>query len=303
MKWGVALTDRLEHFWEGYFMKRLAGTLLVVIYLTFILLVELNRLGILFDPFAAALPTNHFYAVEIAFTLLLFAEVVSLIFALTRSFSRSVGIQLEILSLILLRDTFKQFTGFSEPIDWDQVSDSVVPMISDSLGALVIFMIVGIYYRLQQRRPITEDEIDKQQFIALKKLIALGLIMVFALIGIVDIVRWVQGLEIYPFFETFYTILIFTDVLMVLISLRYSIDFAITFRNFGYAVVTVFIRLALIAPTVIGVLLAVGTALFTLVLTYAYNLSGSVLLDEHEKTHESADSGPDGAAPESTSIG
>lgn len=269
-------------------MQRLAGTLLVSIYLIFIFLVELNRLNLLFEPLADALPTNHFYAVEIAFTLLLFAEVVSLIFALTRSFSRSIGIQLEILSLILLRDTFKQFTDFSEPIEWEQVSDGVVPMISDSLGALAIFMIVGIYYRLQKRRPITIDEGDQQSFIAYKKLIALGLIFIFALIGIVDIVRWVRGLEIYPFFETFYTVLIFTDVLMVLISLRYSINFSVTFRNFGYAVVTVFIRLALIAPTVIGVLLAIGTALFTLVLTYAYNLSGQFLADEQEFAEDAA---------------
>jgi hypothetical protein len=282
VKFLARITDTLEHFWEQYFMQRLAGTLLVGIYLTFILLVEFNRLGILFAPFNDWLPTNHFYAVEIAFTLLLFAEVVSLVFALTRSFSRSVGIQLEILSLILLRDTFKQFTDFSEPIEWEQVSDGVIPMISDSLGALAIFIIVGIYYRLQQRRPITADEVEQQEFIAYKKVIALGLLCVFAIIGIVDIVRWIRGLEIYPFFETFYTVLIFTDVLMVLISLRYGISFSITFRNFGYAVVTVFIRLALIAPTVIGVLLAIGTALFTLVLTYAYNMSGQFMAEEDE---------------------
>ncbi|NJL94075.1 MAG: hypothetical protein HC915_10260 [Anaerolineae bacterium] len=76
--------------------------------------------------------------------------------------------------------------------------------------------------------------------------------------------------------------LIFTDVLMVLISLRYGISFQVTFRNFGYAVVTVFIRLALIAPTLLAVLMGIGAALFALGLTVAYNLSGPAIIRESQ---------------------
>lgn len=266
-------TDQLEHLWENYVMRRAAGSILVVTYVIMIGLIELNRQNIMPAPLSDILPRNHFFAVEIAFTVLLFTEVVSLIFGLTRSFSRSIGIQLEILSLILLRDTFKQFTYFSEPLEWEQVSAGMVPMIADSLGALLIFVIIGLYYRLHRQRPITSDDLEQAEFVAYKKLIALGLIGVFAVIGIVDLVRLITGMPTYPFFETFYTILIFTDVLMVLLSLRYSMSFAITFRNFGYSIVTVFIRLTLIAPTVIGVLMGVGTALFAVWLTYAYNIS------------------------------
>ncbi|NDJ60855.1 MAG: hypothetical protein GYB67_07000, partial [Chloroflexi bacterium] len=250
------------------------------------------------EPLASALPSNHFFAVEIAFTVLLFTEVVSLIFGLTRSFSRSIGIQLEILSLILLRDTFKQFTTFSEPLEWELVIDSIVPMIADSLGALSIFVIIGLYYRLLKSRPIG-PEVDQRQFVTYKKLIALGLIFVFAIIGLVDLWRLVTGQETYPFFETFYTVLIFTDVLMVLLSLRYSHDFSVTFRNFGFSIVTVFIRLTLIAPTLIGVLMGIGTALFALALTYAYNVSGRLIFQgasDLEKSHQVAQS----AEPEHT---
>ncbi|NJL56413.1 hypothetical protein HC928_15465 [bacterium] len=276
-------TDHLEHFWEQQVMKRAAGSILVLTYVVTILLIELNRQGWLPDPFAGALPRNHFFAVEIAFTVLLFTEVVSLVFGLTRSFSRSIGIQLEILCLILLRDTFKQFTYFSEPLEWEQVVDSIGPMIVDALGALSIFLIIASYYRVQKGRPITDDEQDQLQFINYKKVIALGLLGVFALIGIVDLYRLATDQPIYPFFETFYTVLIFTDVLMVLLSLRYSITFAVTFRNFGYAIVTVFIRLALIAPTLIGVLMGIGTALFALGLTVAYNMSLDTMLRQGMK--------------------
>ncbi|MCU0513224.1 MAG: hypothetical protein MUE40_11725 [Anaerolineae bacterium] len=270
-------TDSLEHIWEDYVMKRVAGTFLVAVYLVTIVVIEINRQGWLPAPFNT-LPTNHFYAVEIAFTVLLFTEVVSLVLGLTRSFSRSIGIQLEILSLILLRDTFKQFTYFSEPLVWEQVSYSLAPMVADAVGSLTLFVIIAFYYRLHRSRQITRDEGDQVQFIAFKKLTALGLLVVFAAIGLIDLVRLVSGQPTFPFFETFYTVLIFTDVLMVLLSLRYSIDFAVTFRNFGYSVVTVFIRLTLIAPTIIGVLMAVGTGLFALALTLAYNRSGLLMM-------------------------
>lgn len=297
LRYATNLTDTLEHFWEQQVMKRAAGSILVVVYIGMIALVEFNRVGYLPEPLASTLPTNHFYAVEIAFTVLLLTEVVSLIFGLTRSFSRSIGIQLEILSLILLRDTFKQFTYFSEPLEWEEVSNSVAPMIVDSLGALSIFVIIGVYYKIQRGRPITADEVDQQQFIGYKKLIALGLVVVFTVIGLVDLYRLLVGLPTYPFFETFYTILIFTDVLMVLLSLRYSISFAVTFRNFGYAVVTVFIRLALIAPTLIGVGLGIGTALFALGLTVAYNMSGDTIAEQ-----QSAEEPVDNAAREAEEI-
>lgn len=282
----VNLTDRLEHFWEEVIMKRAAGSILVITYILMLVVVELNRNGLLPSPLAETLPNSHFFAVEIAFTVLLITEVVSLIFGLTRSFSRSIGIQLEILSLILLRDTFKQFTYLGEPLVWEEVANYITPMIADAVGALSIFFLIGIYYRMQKSRPITMDEVEQAEFIAYKKFIALGLVVVFAVVGIVDLVRLVIGLPTYPFFETFYTILIFTDILMVLLSLRYSISFAVTFRNFGFAVVTVFIRLALIAPTLIGVALGIGTTVFAMGLTLAYNRSGHLILSESKNDHD-----------------
>lgn len=288
----AGLTDRLEHFWEDYIMRRVAGSVLVVIYLLAIVIIEINRRGFIPNP-PIWLPDNHFYAVEYAFTLLLVTEVISLIFGLTRSFSRSIGIQLEILSLILLRDTFKQFTDFPEPLEWSAVEASVVPMILDAIGALTIFVILGVYYKLQRERPITHDEVEQNEFIRTKKFIALGLIVVFAIIGIEDLLRLVQGQDTFPFFDSFFTVLVFTDVLMVLVSLRYSISFAVVFRNFGFAVVTVLIRIALIAPTEVSVALGIGTALFALGMTVAYNQSGLTIYEQarnhsHQPTGTSA---------------
>lgn len=279
------LVDRLEHFWEEQVMSRAAGSLLVFIYVVMLVIVEMNRRGILPDPLADLIPLSHFFAVEVAFTLLLLTEVVSLIFGLTRSFSRSIGIQIEILSLIMLRDTFKQFSGFPEPLVWSEISGSIIFITADAVGALLVFVILGVYYRTQTNKPITRDEVEQTEFIRTKKLIALGLLVAFITIGFDDLLRYLTGQETYPFFDSFFTVLIFTDVLMVLISLRYGNSFAVVFRNFGFSVVTVFIRMALIAPTLIRVAMGVSAALFALGLLIAYNRSGSLIVEDAENAH------------------
>lgn len=272
MQFVASMTDRLEHIWEEYIMQRSVGTILVVVYLGMIALIEINRQGWLPGPLGSRLSTSHFFAVEFVFTILLITEVVSLIFGLTRSFSRSIGIQLEILSLILLRDTFKKFTEFGEPLEWTTVSPAISEMAAEAVGALLIFVILQVYYSIQRGRAITSDETEQSAFIESKKLIALGLLITFITIGIVDGLRFLRGQPLYPFFETFYTVLIFTDVLMVLLSLRYSHDYVVTFRNFGYAIVTVFVRLTLIAPIPTNVLIGIGTTLFALAVAVSYNL-------------------------------
>jgi hypothetical protein len=289
MKRIANFTDALEHFWHHVIMARLAGSFLVALYLVVIVIVEFNRQGWLPPPLASFFPENHFYAVSVAFTALLVTEVISLIFGLTRSFSRSMGIQLEILSLILLRDTFKKFTEFPEPLVWEPVATEMVSMVSEAVGALVIFVIIGVYYRVQKSRSITANEQDQETFIESKKLIALGLLGSLIVIGVVDLNRISNGLDPYPFFDSFYTVLIFTDILMVLLSLRFSVQYAVTFRNFGYAVVTVFIRIALIAPAPLNAAIGIGTALFALAVAVAYNtFGGEIVRQEEANTYDIA---------------
>jgi hypothetical protein len=71
-------------------------------------------------------------------------------------------------------------------------------------------------------------------------------------------------------FEEFYTMLVFSDILIVLISLRYSSNYIIAFRNSGFAVSTVLIRLALIAPVTMTAVLGVIAMLFNLGVLLAY---------------------------------
>ncbi len=269
--YSTRLFDWLEERWESPRGQRLIADLLVLSFLGGILVIEANRWRVLPPSLAQNLPTNHFYAVDFTLKLLLITELAGLIFGLAHSVANSVGKQFEILSLILLRETFKGFKTFDEPITWNQVEPALFPMLTDAAGALLIFVAIGFYYRVQRHQPITGDAQARASFIAAKKLIALGLLVAFALIGAHALEQFIRFGRETAFFEACYTVLIFADVLLVLLSLRYASTYAVVFRNSGFAIATVLIRLALIAPPPINALLGVGAALFALGLTIAYN--------------------------------
>ncbi len=144
-------------------------------------------------------------------------------------------------------------------------------ILSNAGGGLLIFLLLGLYYKLQQHRVITQSSVTTADFIASKKLVSLFLLLIFIGIGITDLSFYLTNQPTYDFFAIFYTTLVFSDVLLVLVSLRYSSSYEIHFRNSGFAVATVVVRLALTAPPFFNVLLGVGAMVFAIGITFAYN--------------------------------
>ena len=283
----LRLTDRifdgLEARWESDSGRRSAANLLIFVFLATLVAIELKRQGLLPAFLAKPVPTSHFAAVSLAFTFFLIIEIIGLVFALAQSVAGAAGKQFEIFSLILLREAFKEFAYFGEPIVWEEIREPVLHMLADAGGALVIFVLIGFYYRAQLHRPITADAEEQTRFVTAKKAIALLLLAAFAFIGLNDIWLYVTDQPVYPFFKTFYTVLIFSDVLIVLISLRYTATYHVVFRNSGFALATVTLRIALAAPVYINVLLGIAASAFILGLTYAYNTFGPVREAEEKR--------------------
>jgi hypothetical protein len=264
--------DRLDGFVHGPAFRRGASLLLIVIFLGSLGVVEIaSRFGLELG----AHPVNHFSAVEWTITVLLAIEIVQLVFALARSVADSLGKQLQVFSLILLRRTFEELRDFPEPIRLEDHAGTVLSMAADTGGALVIFGGLVIYHRLQRHMPITAGEGDRARFIAVKKLIALALLVSFVALALYDAGLVLLGRDTFDLFATFFTILIFTDILIVFVSLRYTSVFRVVFRNFGFAVVTVFIRLALAAPDFWTALLGVGAIAIAVALAWLYNLAAT----------------------------
>lgn len=263
--------DSIEEIWEGKTLQSIIGYLLVFSFVGYLGLIELQRLELLPNFLKNIIPTNHFYAINFAFTILLIFEVISLVFSVVKSVANSVGMQFEILSLILLRNSFKEFIYFPEPISWANLSEPIYHIVSDSGGALIIFILIGIYYKIQKHKDITTTDEEKHRFISAKKMLSLVLLTTFLFLGFTFFEDLYSGSGTFDFFSTFYTILIFSDILIVLISLKYCHNYYVVFRNSAFAITTVFIRLTLIAPPYFNVGMAIFAGIFTIGVSIAYN--------------------------------
>ena len=259
------LYDRLHQFWEGALTQRRLALYLLWIYLFILAAVELQRQGV-FPAWLPRPPHSHFWAIELAFTLILGMEVLSLIFVLPASLSRSMGKQLEILTLILLRNAFKELPKFGEPVEIGLGNLLQIGEIAASAtAALCVFLCLGVYRHIQRHQHFIRSDAQRQRYILSKKLLALILFGIFVGIGAEHIWAALHGHPVpggSGFFETIYT---------VLIAQRYMPCYFAVFRNSGFVIGTLLMRLALSAPPFLCSALAVFAALYVLALTWGIN--------------------------------
>ena len=276
--------DPLHYHWEHERMHRKISLLLVLLFLGSLLIIELKRQGMVSGSLASLIPKNHFFAIQAAFTVVLILEVISLVFTIPCSFSKSVGKQFEILSLILIRNAFKELSYMPEPITFSGYNEAVYRIVTDGFGALLVFALLGYYYRIQIKgHDETSKSIDLYSFVAAKKGIALILLVLFAYMGLTSLYQTLSGISHSDFFHDFYTLLIITDILIVLVAQCFQPSYYAVFRNSGYALSTLLIRLALAAPPYFNVLLGLAAALFAIGMTLVSNS-----LFTH-KVHQKAD--------------
>ncbi|GBC62881.1 hypothetical protein DENIS_3865 [Desulfonema ishimotonii] len=107
--------DEIYKGWTGQATMRALGTTMVTAYITILVLIGLARQGMLPGFLVPHMPTRYFYAVNIVFTLLLYIELIDLILGLSYSVSRALAKQFEIFSMILLRQSFKEFSNITPP--------------------------------------------------------------------------------------------------------------------------------------------------------------------------------------------
>ncbi|MEM8525462.1 MAG: hypothetical protein AAGG68_12550 [Bacteroidota bacterium] len=260
--------DKLNEIWHAHRTHTNISRLLVFVFLLGLAISELAARNLL--PFEHHI-NNHFFAVELAFTLLLLTELLALIFIMPNSVGVSVGKQLEILSLILIRSAFKEFSEFEEPVIWNNLDGPVLKMVADAFGSLAIFLIIAIYYKTQKRIRLTESEEEHLQFRDFKKLVSLLLLVAFLSIGIWDIWTFVDTGKYIISLNAFYTVLIFSDILIVLIALRYTLEYPKIFRYSAFVLTTVLIRISLTAPPYVNAALGIVASLFLLAMTFAFN--------------------------------
>ncbi|MCC5913313.1 MAG: hypothetical protein JJU46_02955 [Balneolaceae bacterium] len=208
------------------------------------------------------LSQNYLSALYTPFSIILVYEVYLLILALPLSFTNSMRKQYEIISLIIIRNVFKDVSMFD---DFDQLAEQkeVIFQIATDLGSgLLLFFLVGVFYQISLKRKslnyLSEDQV--QRFVAIKERVAIILLLIFVALTVSSIYSF--GVETYRlvvfeepfeldlgviFFVEFYTVMIFSDVLIFIVSFMFSQTYARLLRNAGFVCSTVILRISLSA--------------------------------------------------------
>jgi len=270
LKASESLFDYFQKIWENKKFNKVISNVLVLIFISSILISYLDRNQIISLGKLDNFFSNPFFAIEIAFTLLLILELLSLIFVLPKSVAESVSKQFEVLSLIFIRSGFKEISHITD-FDWQHMELSLTNLFAYALGALILFAVLGFNSKLQRHTRLTYSEDDQSEFIQTKKLLALFLFIAFVSVGFYDISYLIEKGSYLHSFHLFYTVLIFSDIIIVLIALRYTLNYYKIFRYSAFVLATLLIRISLTVPPIYNVVIGVSSALFVLILTIAYN--------------------------------
>ncbi len=264
--------DSIHGFWENRTVHRFVSASLVIIFIISLAVIEINRQGWLPASLSTKISLNHYQAINLAFTLVLILEVISLIFVLPGSMSKAVGKQFEILAMIFLRNSFKELSVLPEFIDISGHQDVLWHILAYGGAAVTIFALLGVYLSIRKScGSVLAPGKTLNLFIKVKKTVAFFMILVFLGLGTCNTWFMINGLAQFEFFHYFYTILIFSDIFLVLIAQVFLPQFPAIFRNSGYSFATLLIRLSLTAPVYYDVLIGVSSIIFAIVLTLIYN--------------------------------
>lgn len=275
----IIVYDNFEARWVKFQKSRIISNAVIIFFFIGIVISVASHYNLV--PFKV----GKFFAIELAFSVLLLSEIFDLVFILTHSVADSVGKQFEIVSLILLRNSFKELGHLPDSILWDlKTLIDLLPLIADAFGAVIIFLITVLFYRSQRHVQITSNDIEKSKFLIQKKLIASLLLIIFLSLAVFMLIEFILRGHIINIFNSYYTALIFSDILILIISLRYSNLYIHLFRYSSFALATVIIRISLSAPKYFNVLLSIAAGLFVLLVSNIYNKLNKTIVKLNEPT-------------------
>jgi hypothetical protein len=253
------------------------------------LLIGLVDFKILPIPDTAGLLHNPIVAIYTPFSFILIYEVYLLIYYLPKSINKYIGKQYEIITLILIRRIFKDLSKIKFTPDWFEIKGNL-QFTYDIIGIIILFYLIFYFYKLNQKK----EEKDKDEktvlspevanFIETKKIIATFLVPVLLILATYSFVHWIYQNFITVseivgsirdinkiFFDDFFTVLILTDVLLLLISFFHTDQFSKVIRNSGFIISTILIKLSFGIEGFLNTVMAVVAVLIGVILLKIHN--------------------------------
>jgi hypothetical protein len=281
----VRLWQRVEEVYDILFaeryqlpLKRMVIHLSVLGFVLHLLLIGLTHLLILPPALVTEIGGNYLNAISTPFNVILFYEVLTLIAALPESTTRSIANQFEIVSLIFIREVFRDIAEAGDLVVGHRVTRETLPLFLDMWSGFLMFLLVAVFRHIALQRHRmgggTSPSPGVARFVAQKKAISVGLALLLILMAmwnlcllagaIYNAVRNGHGdlQSATTYYNDLFTVMIFTDVLILILSLSASSQYELVFRNAAFIVSIVLIRFALTEGYPFGAPLALVAMVF-----------------------------------------
>ena len=257
-------------------------------FLAHLLLIFLSRTLPHPPALIAAVGQNYLSAIYTPFSFILFYEVLMLIAALPQSTTQSIAKQFEIVSLIFIRRFFKDVAELDGIGQFNQLNDKIIPVVLNVTAGLLMFLLVTVFLHVARSRASSKEPSGESQelkkFIGRKKALALGLTVLLISLAAYNLRSFANEvyqvvylgaqarLDLNTFFYTdVFAVMIFTDVLIVILSLVVSDSYELVFRNAAFVISTILIRFSLTVERAYGAVLALAGMVFGILTLLIYN--------------------------------
>lgn len=256
----------------------------ILSFLAHLVLILLHNQGYLGSFISLSLLTNPISAIYTPFSLILLYEVFLLVYYLPQSITKYIGKQYEIITLILIRQIYYDLANLEFTESWFRVQ-SDLQFTYDIIGTILLFGLILLFYKINDGR--SKDQTLSAgviSFIKIKKLIALILVPILFILAFWNLFEWIYGMAFETievdlsikklntiFYDEFFTILIMTDVLLLLISFLHTGSFNTVIRNSGFVISTILIKLSFSADGILNTILMVAAVLFGVIILWLHN--------------------------------
>ena len=245
-------------------------------FLIHLFLIFLNTYSVIEINVGRELLNNPISALYTPFSFILVYEAFLLIYYLPNSFTVSVVKGYEIISLVLIRKIFKDVPMVDLSNDY-LINQANIQFIYDLVGFVIVFFLIYLFKTTAGKPKTPKVDNKLKKFISQKKIISILLVPVLLVLAILSFYDWVNSLFAgsqtnidFLFFVDFFTILILVDVLLLLISFRYTERYSQLIRNTGFIISTIMLRLSFAAIGLTSIILLIAGILFGVVILAVY---------------------------------